>query len=329
MARDVILGLLAATLGALGAFLVSRFGRRLGLIDRPTPRSSHTRETPKGGGIGITAAFLVTAVVLGFPVAFWLPLAVLSGLALRGDQVEISPRLRLPAQFILAGVLVVGTGAGAFRDLPGGWLSLFWVVFIVGTANFFNFMDGINGIAGISGAVGFGLLAFATHRGQPEAALLAACLALACVGFLPFNLPRARVFMGDAGSILLGAAFAGLVCLTSRSWVDLLCRAAFLFPFYCDELTTMAVRLRAGEDLTRPHRRHVYQLLANELRLPHGRVAAAYGLAQLLVGTCALWARTSGTRVLLAVLAGWFALFALGGYVIRKRARAGKKIEGT
>jgi len=315
--REITLGLFAIVLGALGAFMVSRFGCRLGLVDQPTTRSSHSRATPKGGGVGMAAAFLVTAVGLQLPIAFWLPLGIMAGLSLRGDQVEISPKLRLPAQFVLIGILVMGTGGGISQGIPRIFMILFWIIFIVGTANFYNFMDGINGIAGISGAVGLGLLAFATYKDHPEAGLLTACMALACLGFLPFNLPRARVFMGDVGSIVLGGVFAGLVYLASHTLLDFLCMASFLFPFYVDELTTMFVRLRDGENLTQPHRRHIYQLLANERKIPHWQVSLGYGFMQLLVGVSVLITRKFGVEVVIAVLTSWFFLFVLGGYFVR------------
>lgn len=317
MEREITLGLLAIVLGALGALMVIRFGCRLGLIDQPTTRSSHSRATPKGGGVGMAAAFLVTAVVLDMPTAFWLSMGAMAGLSLRGDQVQISPKLRLPVQFILVAILVIGTGGGIYQDIPRIFIALFWIIFIVGTANVYNFMDGINGIAGISGAVGFGLLAFETYENQPEVGLLATCMALACLGFLPFNLPRARVFMGDVGSIILGGVFAGLVYLASHTLLNFLCMTSFLFPFYADELTTMIVRLRAGENLTQPHRRHIYQLLANERQIPHWRISAGYGFFQLLVGVSVLIAKTFCVAVVLAVLASWFVLFVLGGYFVR------------
>ncbi|MBE3145224.1 MAG: glycosyltransferase family 4 protein [Planctomycetes bacterium] len=317
MEREITLGLFAIVLGALGAFMVSRIGCCLGLVDQPTTRSSHSRTTPKGGGVGMAAAFLVTSIVLDMPIAFWLPLGVMAGLSLRGDQVEISPKLRLPAQLILMGILVIGTAGGIYQDIPRILIALFWTVFIIGTANFYNFMDGIDGIAGISGVVGFGLLAFATYKDHSEVSLLSACMALACLGFLPFNLPRARVFMGDVGSIVLGGVFAGLVYLASHTLLDFLCMASFLFPFYADELTTMFVRLRDGENLTQPHRRHIYQLLANERQIPHWRISTDYGLFQLLVGVSVLFAKTFGVAVVLAVLASWFFLFVLGGYFVR------------
>jgi Fuc2NAc and GlcNAc transferase len=117
-------------------------------------------------------------------------------------------------------------------------------------------MDGINGIAGITGIVAFGLLAYYASFSGLKAPLdiLAICILLACAGFLPFNMPRARVFMGDVGSILLGFVFAGMVVYLSKSVMDFICLSAFLFPFYADELTTMIVRLKNGENLTKPRR---------------------------------------------------------------------------
>ncbi|MCX6564925.1 MAG: glycosyltransferase family 4 protein [Candidatus Aminicenantes bacterium] len=318
MGCELALGLLAIGLGTFGAFVIGRFGGRLGLIDQPNIRSSHSRETPKGGGVGIASTFLLTAVVLDMPIALWLPLGAVAGLSLRGDQVEISPKLRLPVQFILMGILVIGLGAGIYQGIPRILMTVFWIVFIVGTANFFNFMDGINGIAAISGVVGFGLLTIETYKEQPEVGLLAVCMALACLGFLPFNLPRARVFMGDVGSILLGGVFAGLVFLASRTVTDFLCMISFLFPFYADELTTMIVRIRAGENLTQAHRRHIYQLLANERQIPHWKVSAGYGLFQLLVGISALISKKFGIIAVLTVLAIWSALFITGSYYVRR-----------
>jgi Fuc2NAc and GlcNAc transferase len=314
----MILALIALALGAIGAFMISRFGWRLGLVDRPTARSSHAQENPKGGGVGIAAAFLLASVFLDMPIAFWLPLAFMAGVSLQADRVDIPPKWRLPAHFILVGILVIGTGKGLNQGMPGSIIALFWIVFIVGTANFYNFMDGINGLAGISGAIGFGLLAFTTCKDHPDAGLLAICMVLACLGFLPFNLPDGRVFMGDVGSILLGSVFAGLVYLASRTFMDFICRASFLFPFFADELTSMAVRLRSGENLTRPHRRHLYQLLANELRIPHWRVAAAYGLFQLLVGVSVWLCKPLGVAAVLVLLAAWSALFVICCYYIRR-----------
>jgi len=162
---------------------------------------------------------------------------------------EIQPKVRLCIQF-LAGIVLL---AGIFHWEGRGWpmyvLIPVFPVFVVGTANYYNFMDGINGIAGITGVIGLGLLGWfaAVEATDPRFITLSVCMSLACLGFLPFNMPTAKVFMGDVGSILLGLVFAGMVVWLSRSFFDFVCGVAFLFPFYADELTTLVVRIKDGE----------------------------------------------------------------------------------
>jgi hypothetical protein len=97
--------------------------------------------------------------------------------------------------------------------------------------------------------------------------------------------------MGDIGGILLGAAFAGLIWLAAESVLDFVCMASFLFPFYVDELTTVIIRLKDGENLTKPHRRYYYQLLANEKGIAHWKVSVGYGVFQVAVGISVLMVR--------------------------------------
>ncbi|MDD8013931.1 MAG: hypothetical protein PHX05_10670, partial [Acidobacteriota bacterium] len=164
MEAEIRLALLAVALGALGAFLVGRFGASLGLVDRPSERSSHSQATPKGGGIGILAAFCLAAAWGGFPLLGWLAAAGLALASLIGDRRELSAKLRLALQFAAAGI-ACGQVARFFPDAflwQSAGFALGLIVasfFVVATANIFNFMDGINGIAGISGIIAFGLLA--------------------------------------------------------------------------------------------------------------------------------------------------------------------------
>ena len=131
-------------------------------------------------------------------------------------------------------------------------------------------------------------------------------------------MPKARVFMGDVGSILLGFVFAGMVVWLANSLIDFICLSAFLFPFYADELTTMYVRLRDGENLTHPHRRHLYQLLANEKGISHWKVSVGYGLLQLVVGLSVLLLRDFGSVIVLSLLAAYFGAFIVVSSSIRK-----------
>jgi len=316
---SVVLPVFSFALGSLGAWIVARSAGKFFSIDRPSERSSHSLPTPRGGGVGLLVAFFVVAVVSDLSPWFWGPLTSLSLMAAYGDIVELPARPRLCAQLGLVGIFILGTWQPTSNIYLSSLLVPFWVILIVGTANFYNFMDGINGIAGITGAVGFSLLAFYMYNqgGQTTLVSLSLCMAFSCLGFLPFNMPKAKVFMGDIGSILLGAVFAGLVYLASHTVLDFVCMASFLFTFYADELCTMAVRLKGGEDLTRPHRRHVYQLLANERRVAHWRISIGYGTMQVLVGACVLLAKPFGIEAVLAVLLGWFGLFLVGAYYVR------------
>lgn len=308
-------------LGGAGAWLISRWGKALGLVDHPNERSSHAMPIPKGGGIGILVAFVLSSLILKVPASFWLPATFLALISLYGDRFGISPKFRLPVQFIAA----VSFLFTAYSLLPAPYSllpTIFLAVFIVGTANFYNFMDGINGIAGITGVVGFGLLALSAFLSGINSSFvgLAICMSLSCLGFLPFNMPKAKVFMGDVGSILLGFVFAGMVIWLAKSLLDFICLVAFLFPFYADELTTMYVRLRDGENLTRPHRRHLYQVLANEKGFSHWKISVGYGMLQLIVGLSVLLLRDFGSVMILSLLTGYFGGFVVLSFCFRRRS---------
>ena len=109
-----------------------------------------------------------------------------------------------------------------------------------------------------------------------------------------WNFPRARVFMGDVGSVLLGFVFALYVVAWSRTLADFLLFISFLLPFYLDEAVTLLPRLREGDSLTRPHRRHVYQILVNQMGIPHWRISLLYGTVQLVVALVTLFLRPWG-----------------------------------
>lgn len=309
---EIVLSLLAGILISVPCcILVPRLLVRGGFLDMPGERSSHVRPTPKGGGAGIVLAFAAVAFAWDVPTYIWLPPCALAGLSFANDLRCIAPGPRLAAQFV--------AGAAA---LVGAWWSgdILWSVgllvpallFMVGTANCFNFMDGINGIAGVGGVIA--LAGLAAHGALDGSSLLLPASAVigGLVGFLPFNMPRARLFMGDAGSIFLGFLFALCVCISARSWTEFFVLASFLYPFYADEAVTMAERLWRGESLMKPHRRHLYQFLVNELGWAHWKVSAGYGLVQLAVAQLAVVAGKQGLwEVLaldLALLAGWAAL---------------------
>ena len=297
----MVFGAAGLLFGLAGGGLVTRLGSCWGLLDRPGPRSSHQVSTPKGGGIGLLFAFFFGAFCSGFPAFLWLPAVVLSLVSMLGDRVEIPPWIRLIVQFAVTGLAVswiflhCAETSGLFQPFTA-LLLLCAAVFVAGTANVYNFMDGIDGLAGITGVLAFGLLAFTGGvRGEnPSWVVLAMTLSAGCAGFLPWNFPRARVFMGDVGSVLLGFVFALYVVAWSRTLADFLLFISFLLPFYLDEAVTLLPRLREGDSLTRPHRRHVYQILVNQMVIPHWRISLLYGTVQLVVALVTLFLRPWG-----------------------------------
>jgi Fuc2NAc and GlcNAc transferase len=312
-----ILLLMNAFVSMGGTLFILQSSFRERLMDMPNKRSSHTAPVPRGGGIGILLAFMLSAMVLRLPTAIIYAAIIVGFVSFYADHFFLSIKFRLFMHFLAAFLFLFPYVNKIIADLflqqkiPMTLFILFilLLIFIVGTANFFNFMDGINGIAGITGAIGFGLLAFNAYvidlsliKSHLSFVLLALCITISCIGFLPFNLPRARVFLGDVGSITLGFLFAGLVVYLSKSPLDFICFSGFLFPFYADELISVFVRLRKRQNLLIPHREHLYQLLANEMQISHWKISMGYGIAQLSLGLVILLIKPLGYFPMIFIL---------------------------
>lgn len=297
--------------------MIKRYGDRIGTVDVPNRRSSHHREIPKGAGLGLLMALVVSGMVLAIPFFVWVPALVISLASFWGADKHILPVIHR---------LAIHFGCSLFflffllcsRQVDGVmyvvWLPV--LIFIVGTANFYNFMDGIDGIAGIIGFLAFSLIAvYAWVSGMSVSfILLSLAMSSACLGFLCFSFPRATVFLGDVGSILLGFLFACLVVFLSRDFSDFLVMTGFLSMFYFDEIFTMIVRLRDRDSLVEPHRRHIYQILANEAGIRHWKIALGYGLSQLMIGAVAMLIQPRGVWYLF-VMYGVFALMFTGAAI--------------
>jgi Fuc2NAc and GlcNAc transferase len=283
--------------GAGVTWLVARNASKLGLLDIPNERSSHESSTPRGGGIGIlagvAAGFLV---LLASGIRLELNLVVLLAgtacIAVLGtidDRRPIRPRYRLFVQIAVAVAVVVFIGGvprlplPAPLDIPLGWLAApLAVVWLVGVTNFYNFMDGIDGLAaGQAVASCAGVVLAIWAAGAVE---LAFVMAAACIGFLVFNSPPARIFLGDVGSTSLGFAIAGLALLAP---VDGRSTAVFavaigLSLFLLDPLETLVRLVRVGHRIGAAHRAHSYQALAPS-RDRHRPITSALVVAGLVL----------------------------------------------
>jgi UDP-GlcNAc:undecaprenyl-phosphate GlcNAc-1-phosphate transferase len=166
------------------------------------------------------------------------------------------------------------------------------LLWLVGLTNAFNFMDGLDGLAGgVAVIAGLFLCVVALILGDSPVFILSGLLTASSAGFLVFNFPPARIFMGDVGSQFLGFAFAALgamLALRDGSGTLALVVPVLLFSFLFDTIFTAARRWRNGENLAAAHRTHLYQLL-NQSGLSHRLVAAAHYFMAALQGLIALW----------------------------------------
>jgi UDP-GlcNAc:undecaprenyl-phosphate GlcNAc-1-phosphate transferase len=279
------------------------------LMDRPDGRKAHVRPTPKGGGVGIVVAFLVGIGML-YQFAEFARLAdpyfrgvieasvAIAVVAFLDDVYDWNFSVKLGAQVLAALVAVVsGLYLRDYRvpyigPLPVGWLgapvTLLWLLF---ATNAMNFIDGLNGLAGGVALIAAAFLAAiaATHDGwfAYAASLL---LAAGIVGFLPFNFPRARIFMGDVGSQFCGFMLAVLAVVASRFQgleMSFLLMPMLLSGVLFDVGFTLVRRAVAGERLTAPHRGHLYQI-AQRSGVPAPAVAVVHWGFAVYGGLCCL-----------------------------------------
>jgi len=259
------------------------YAHRRGMLDQPGQRRSHSIPTPRGGGIGIVVAALLTmpASLLYQPAAW--PMPVVAALAAStvlvaavgwwDDHRSLPVLPRLGIQLLSAALLAVA--------LVAGGMSWWWVpvVIVVGawSINLHNFMDGIDGLLAqqvIFAGAGLALLACAAS--QPALAAAAACLAAASLGFWYYNRPRARIFMGDVGSGTMGLLLFAVTALLWRVNMNLLWPALILSSsFVADASLTLLGRMVSGRRWYTAHREHLYQWLVRS-GLTHAQGGACY-----------------------------------------------------
>lgn len=250
---------------------LSRWRGRAAALDTPGHRSLHQEPTPRLGGVGIALAVAAGLVWLDsrgiHPApAFYLAIPLFA-LSVWEDFRPLSPLPRFAAHALAALALVavyrgvdVSLAPGLSAAL-GGFAGLLALVAVVWMTNLYNFMDGMDGLAGCMGLIGFGALGFASAQaGAVDISAQAWVLAAAAGGFLPWNLPRARIFMGDAGAIPMGFLVAGLgLEAIARGVLPLWFVALVFSPFWVDASATLVIRLGRGERVWEAHREHQYQ----------------------------------------------------------------------
>ncbi|HKV65651.1 MAG TPA: glycosyltransferase family 4 protein [Rhodanobacteraceae bacterium] len=300
LAPTIIAGCaLLLSLGFTGAALA--YARRRGLLDQPGKRRSHTQPTPRGGGIGVVAAILLAGVpawcllerALWWPQPTALAAAVLAVALIgwRDDHaaLPVVPRLLVHiGAALLIGLAAVAPWASRHPSL--WWILLPLVLVLIGFINAHNFMDGIDGILGQQGLfVMLGYGALCVWLGHVGLASLAFAAAAGCLGFLVFNWPPARIFMGDVGSGALGLTIGAVATFVVQRNPAMLWACAILpSAFLVDSGLTLARRMLSGQRWYAPHRQHLYQWLVR-VNWSHARTDVAYMIWNLAVVAPLSW----------------------------------------
>lgn len=267
----------AAMISGFIVYLIIRFAEKLKLVQAPIARSSHVKPTPTGGGIGIVIAATVIACFLpSEPSVSWLIPALgflIAFVGLIDDRHPLPASLRLPVQAaVVALTLIVTNATAALAGDAGPFLHILaGLVLIVGGVwwiNLFNFMDGIDGIAGQQAIMMLSSAMIISLHASPEAAAswtlwMMAVVAASTFGFLIFNWPPAKIFMGDAGSTFLGFIIVALAFLSlAMGWMSVQQWLLLALLFASDATITLIIRFLAKDRLSQAHRSHAYQRLS-------------------------------------------------------------------
>ena len=279
-----------------------RIADRFNIIDKPNERSSHTRVVLRGGGIIFVLGLWAWSLFFGFQYPWLLAAVTLAaGVSFVDDIHSLPDSVRLVAQFVAMGLLLL--------QLDLWHWSMWWVlplalIVCVGATNVYNFMDGINGITGGYSLAVLIPLYLANKRFHFIDESLLVVIALAVLVFCFFNYrTKAKCFAGDVGSV--GIAFILLFCIGKLvmltedvTWL------LFLVVYGVDGCLTIIHRIMLHENLGQAHRKHAYQLMANELKMPHVVVSTIYAVLQLVISLGMVYAVPN------TVVAHWLYLIA-------------------
>jgi len=311
------------------------------MLDIPNARSSHTRPTPRGGGIGIVIGVLIGAWGLFISRILCMSFREIAALSLAGaivaligwlDDIHRLPyAIRLIVQAISSAVILIAIGYFQTITVPFiGEIHLysigipFTLLWMMGLTNAYNFMDGIDGIAGGQAVVaGLGWTIMGFMSGQSFVSLIGMILAASSLGFLFHNWPPARIFMGDVGSAFIGFTLAVIPILAAQR--DPRCMVAgilVVWPFIFDTSFTLVRRLTNKENIFVAHRSHVYQRLVIA-GYSHRFVTLIYmGLA--LIGTviALLWYKRAPFVSVVVIVLPILLFAGLWRFTVRAESRA-------
>ena len=260
-----------------------KIANHFNIIDKPNERSSHTKVVLRGGGIIYVLGMWLYAAFIGVELwPFLLGITLIAGISFIDDIHSLPDSVRLVVQFIAMGLMFYCWG---ILNWESWWIIILGLVLCVGIINAYNFMDGINGINGGYTLALLMPLAWLNHKLEFVDQNLIIVALLADLVFCFFNFRpkgKAKCFAGDVGSV--GAAFIvlfvlGKLILTTGDFTYIV----FLAVYGVDSVLTIVHRIILHENLGEAHRKHAYQLMANELKMEHTVVSTIYTLLQMAI----------------------------------------------
>ena len=290
---------------------------RFNIIDKPNHRSAHTEITLRGGGIVFPIAFMLFFIISTWGKLVHLPLhdqaaenqnellfgiglLLLCTISFLDDLYDLSSKIRIVFHFISVTLLLAFLNA--FVLLPI-WAILVLYILIIGILNAYNFMDGINGITGLYSLVALLSLLYVNQNMVSFVDRdFIIYPVLACLVFLFFNFrKKAKCFMGDIGSMGIAfwvVALIGLLMMKTGEikWI------LFLAVYGVEVISTILERLKLKENIFEAHRRHLYQLLANEKKISHLKISALYAAVQLIVNAVVIFSNLPQNVIFVIVL---------------------------
>ena len=328
----------------LSAWLTWRFcdpASRFHILDHPNERSLHVKSTPRSGGLAILIAFIVSvaAVSLFHPLddlaALTASVLVIAGVSFLDDRYSIAPGYRFVAHVFVA--IIVVYGGFYLQKLEVLGVSWQWtyaigaivsVLYIVWMINLYNFMDGMDGFAGGMAVSGFAVFAvLGWMAGHNTFLVISLIIGASSAGFLVFNFPPARIFMGDVGSSALGLLAASLSLWGVRDGIFPIWIAVLVFsPFIADATLTLLRRFMRREKLWQAHKTHYYQKLV-QAGWGHRKTVLLEYAIMLGCAITALWGVNTSDSYQAVLLAGWVlfysAFFAWVSRYTAKRYKSG------
>lgn len=261
--------------------LYFRLANKFNIIDKPNERSSHTRITLRGGGIIFYLGALVYFLMNGFDYMWFMTgLTLISLVSFMDDVCSVSQKIRLVFHFSAMALMFYQWGLFMFP----WWTIIVVLVVCTGIINAYNFMDGINGITGGYSLVILGALAYVNQFMVPfvESGLIYTVICSVLVfNFFNFR-KKAKCFAGDVGSVSIAFVILFLIGqliikTEDFSWIILLA------VYGVDSVLTIIHRVILRENIGLPHRKHLYQIMANELKVPHVVVSLIYMIIQVIL----------------------------------------------